>query len=81
MANAGQVSDFRSKLIDSGWFTNVMVEEQTPSTRPQRDGANVGGIKAGGPRKADRRGTAGQEEQTGRTPAAWQTSAARRRNP
>ncbi len=30
MANAGQVSDFRSKLIDSGWFTNVMVEEQTP---------------------------------------------------
>jgi hypothetical protein len=31
MANAGQVSDFRSKLIDSGWFANVMVEEQTPS--------------------------------------------------
>lgn len=30
MANAQQVSDFRSKLIDSGWFTNVMVEEQTP---------------------------------------------------
>jgi hypothetical protein len=30
MANAGQVSDFRSKLLDSGWFTNVMVEEQTP---------------------------------------------------
>ena len=31
MANAQQVSDFRSKLIDSGWFTNVIVEEQTPS--------------------------------------------------
>jgi hypothetical protein len=31
MANARQVSDFRSKLIDSGWFANVMVEEQTPS--------------------------------------------------
>ena len=31
MANAGQVSDFRSKLIDSGWFANVMIEEQTPS--------------------------------------------------
>ena len=31
MANAEQVSDFRSKLIDSGWFSNVMVEEQTPS--------------------------------------------------
>ena len=30
MANAQQVSDFRSKLLDSGWFTNVMVEEQTP---------------------------------------------------
>ena len=31
MANAEQVTDFRSKLIDSGWFANVMVEEQTPS--------------------------------------------------
>ena len=31
MATAEQVSDFRSKLIDSGWFANVMVEEQTPS--------------------------------------------------
>jgi Cell division protein FtsA len=31
MANAQQVSDFRSKLIDSGWFANVMVEEQAPS--------------------------------------------------
>jgi hypothetical protein len=31
MANAQQVTDFRSKLIESGWFTNVMVEEQTPT--------------------------------------------------
>jgi hypothetical protein len=31
MASAEQVSDFRSKLIDSGWFDSVMVEEQTPS--------------------------------------------------
>jgi hypothetical protein len=31
MANSQQVSDFRSKLIDSGWFANVMVEEQAPS--------------------------------------------------
>jgi len=31
MANAQQVSDFRAKLIDSGWFANVMVEEQSPS--------------------------------------------------
>jgi hypothetical protein len=31
LANADQVSDFRSKLIDSGWFDNAMVEEQAPS--------------------------------------------------
>ena len=31
VANAQQVSDFRSKLIDSGWFANVIVEEQTHS--------------------------------------------------
>jgi hypothetical protein len=31
MANSQQVSDFRSKLIDSGWFANVIVEEQAPS--------------------------------------------------
>jgi hypothetical protein len=31
MANAQEVSDFRAKLIDSGWFANVMVEEQAPS--------------------------------------------------
>jgi Tfp pilus assembly PilM family ATPase len=31
MANGQQVTEFRSKLIDSGWFTNVMVEEQAPS--------------------------------------------------
>jgi hypothetical protein len=31
MGNAQQVSDFRSKLIDSGWFSDVIVEEQAPS--------------------------------------------------
>jgi hypothetical protein len=31
MANAQEVSDFRAKLVDSGWFANVMVEEQAPS--------------------------------------------------
>jgi hypothetical protein len=31
MANAQEVTDFRAKLVDSGWFANVMVEEQTPS--------------------------------------------------
>jgi Tfp pilus assembly PilM family ATPase len=31
LANGQQVTDFRSKLIESGWFTNVMVEEQAPS--------------------------------------------------
>jgi hypothetical protein len=31
MANGQQVTDFRSKLIDSGWFANVVVEEQSPT--------------------------------------------------
>jgi len=31
MANSQMVTDFRAKLIDSGWFTNVMVEEQAMS--------------------------------------------------
>jgi hypothetical protein len=30
-ANAEQVSDFRAKLVESGWFANVMVEEQSPT--------------------------------------------------
>lgn len=30
LGNTKQVTDFRSKLIDSGWFANVMVEEQVP---------------------------------------------------
>ena len=35
MANPTQVNRFRSKLIDSGWFANVIVEEQaaTPDRR------------------------------------------------
>jgi hypothetical protein len=31
MANNQEVTDFRSKLVDSDWFANVMVEEQAPS--------------------------------------------------
>jgi type IV pilus assembly protein PilM len=31
MGNAQQVSDFRSKLVDSGWFGNVVVEDQSPT--------------------------------------------------
>lgn len=31
MRDAQQVTDFRSKLIDSGFFSNVVVEEQSPS--------------------------------------------------
>ena len=31
LANANQVTDFRSKLIDAGWFSSVVVEEQIPS--------------------------------------------------
>jgi len=31
MGNSQEVTDFRAKLIDSGWFTNVMVEEQAMS--------------------------------------------------
>ena len=30
MANAQQVTDFRTKLIASGFFANVAVEEQAP---------------------------------------------------
>jgi hypothetical protein len=31
LGNTSQVTDFRSKLNDFGWFTNVIVEEQAPS--------------------------------------------------
>jgi Tfp pilus assembly PilM family ATPase len=36
MQNSQQVTDFRSKLIDSGFFANVTVEEQTPSPDRQK---------------------------------------------
>lgn len=36
MANAQQVGEFRAKLIDSGVFTNVAIEEQAPSPDHQR---------------------------------------------
>ena len=31
LANAQQVTEFRSKLIEGGWFSSVVVEEQTPT--------------------------------------------------
>jgi hypothetical protein len=31
MANGQQVTEFRNKLIDDGWFSSVVVEEQVPS--------------------------------------------------
>ncbi|HTL56942.1 MAG TPA: cell division FtsA domain-containing protein [Candidatus Limnocylindrales bacterium] len=36
MQNSQQVADFRSKLIDSGFFANLTVEEQTPSPDRQK---------------------------------------------
>jgi hypothetical protein len=36
MANAEQVVELRSKLIDSGFFSNVVVEEQTPTPDRQK---------------------------------------------
>jgi hypothetical protein len=31
LGNAQQVTDFRSKLIEAGWFSSVVVDEQTPT--------------------------------------------------
>lgn len=31
LGNAQQVTEFRSRLIEAGWFSSVVVEEQTPS--------------------------------------------------
>lgn len=31
LGNAQQVTEFRSKLIEAGWFSSVIVEEQTPT--------------------------------------------------
>lgn len=36
MQNSQQVADFRSKLIDSGFFANLSVEEQSPSPDRQK---------------------------------------------
>lgn len=36
MRNADEVSGFRAKLIASGFFTNVVVEEQTPAPNHQK---------------------------------------------
>jgi hypothetical protein len=37
LGGTSQVTDFRSKLIDSGWFANVIVEEQTPTPDRRMD--------------------------------------------
>jgi hypothetical protein len=34
MQNSQQVADFRAKLINSGFYSNVVVEEQTPPPQP-----------------------------------------------
>ena len=34
--NANQVAEFRSKLLDSGFFSNIALEEQTPSPDRQK---------------------------------------------
>jgi hypothetical protein len=39
MQNAQQVTDFRAKLIDSGFFERVTVEEQVPT--PDRQKVNI----------------------------------------
>jgi hypothetical protein len=31
LGNAQQVTEFRSNLIEAGWFSSVVVEEQTPT--------------------------------------------------
>ncbi|MEO6183811.1 MAG: hypothetical protein ABIP71_12065, partial [Verrucomicrobiota bacterium] len=36
MGNAQQVTEFRSKLIGSGFFSTVIVDEQTPSQDRQK---------------------------------------------
>jgi Type IV pilus assembly protein PilM len=37
LGDTQQVTDFRSKLIESGWFANVIVEEQTPTPDRRMD--------------------------------------------
>jgi hypothetical protein len=39
MRNSDQVADFRNKLMDSGFFSSVSVEEQTPT--PDRQKVNI----------------------------------------
>jgi hypothetical protein len=41
MQNSQQVTDFRSKLIDSGFFASVTVEEQAPSADRQKLGVRM----------------------------------------
>ena len=42
MQNAQQVTDFRAKLIASGFFSSITVEEQTPiQNQPESERADV----------------------------------------
>jgi hypothetical protein len=43
MRDAQQVVDFRAKLLVSGFFPNVVVEEQTPSGNPQKTVVRITG--------------------------------------
>jgi hypothetical protein len=44
MQNSQQLTDFRTKLIDSGFFSSVVVEEQTPSPDRQKLSARLTGV-------------------------------------
>ena len=44
MQNSQQLTDFRTKLIDSGFFSSVVVEEQTPSPDRQKLSVRLTGI-------------------------------------
>jgi Tfp pilus assembly PilM family ATPase len=65
MANAAQITRFRSKLIESGWFANVIVEEQaaTPDRRfSVRMTADLKPVEARKPISAEKPGKQEEEE-------------------
>jgi len=80
MNSAQQVTDFRSKLMDSGWFAGVVVEEQTPV---QNQGVSVritAGLNPANARKP--LNVPASTNQTGRAiPAAAETMTAPRPAP
>ena len=51
LANAQQVTEFRSKLIEAGWFSSVVVEEQTPMPNRQVTVRMTAQLKAADSRK------------------------------